>query len=157
MGRNIFLYHGSDQEIADPKCDCSKPGHDFGQCFYTTYSQKTAKKWAEHRFDDKGVVNRYALDLERLGDGNLKIKRFQADAEWAEFVWNNRYVDKYKRPDYDIIIGPIADKGLKKEFIKMRTKGMSFKDVASRIHYDRYKSLQVSFCTPYSLTILNKI
>ena len=39
----------------------------------------------------------------------------------------------------------------------MRTKGLSFADVAARIHYDKYNSLQVSFCTPYSLTILNKV
>lgn len=157
MGHNIFLYHGSDQEIDDPKCDCGSRGHDFGLCFYTTYSRTTAKKWAQKRFSEKGVVNRYALDLERLYDGNLKIKRFHANEEWAEFVWNNRYMSKYKRPDYDIIIGPIADYGLKKEFLKMKTEGLSFAGVASKIHYDRYKSLQVSFCTPYSLTILDKI
>ena len=88
---------------------------------------------------------------------NLKIKRFNADAEWAEFVWRNRFDEKYRRPDYDIIIGPIADLGLKREFIRMRTEGLSFADVASRIHYDKHNSLQVSFCTPYSLTILNKV
>ena len=39
----------------------------------------------------------------------------------------------------------------------MKTEGLSFAEVASKIHYDRYQSLQVSFCTPYSLAILNKI
>lgn len=86
-----------------------------------------------------------------------EIGLVKADAEWAEFVWRNRFDEKYRRPDYDIIIGPIADLGLKREFIRMRTEGLSFADVASRIHYDKYNSLQVSFCTPYSLTILNKV
>lgn len=27
MGRNVFLYHGSDKEIDDPKCDCGSRGH----------------------------------------------------------------------------------------------------------------------------------
>jgi hypothetical protein len=157
MGKNIYLYHGSDQDVVDPKCDHGFKGHDFGQCFYTTYSRATAKNWAAKRFEGKGVVNKYHIDLERLTDGNLKIKRFNADAEWAEFVWNNRFVKKFKRPDYDIIIGPIADFGLKKEFLRMKTEGLSFSEVASRIHYDKYRSLQVSFCTPYSLTVLNKL
>ena len=121
MGKNIYLYHGSDQDVVDPKCDHGFKGHDFGQCFYTTYSRATAKNWAAKRFEGKGVVN------------------------------------KFKRPDYDIIIGPIADFGLKKEFLRMKTEGLSFSEVASRIHYDKYRSLQVSFCTPYSLTVLNKL
>ena len=157
MARNIYLYHGSNQEIAEPKCNVGYKGHDFGQCFYATYSRHTARNWASKRFEKDAVVNKYHIDLERLADGNLKIKRFNADAEWAEFVWRNRFDEKYKRPDYDIIIGPIADLGLKREFIKMRTKGLSFADVAARIHYDKYNSLQVSFYTPYSLTILNKV
>lgn len=157
MSRNIYLYHGSNVKISEPLCDVGEKGHDFGQCFYTTYSRNTAKNWAQKRFPGAEIVNRYSLDLERLLDGRLKIKRFKADAEWAEFVWNNRFVKTFKRPDYDIIIGPIADYGLKKEFIKMKTEGLSFSDVAARIHYDKYKSLQVSFCTPYSLTILNEI
>ena len=90
-----------------------------------------AKNWANKRFEKDAVLNKYHIDLERLVDGNLKIKRFNADAEWAEFVWRNRYDEKYRRPDYDIIIGPIADFGLKREFIKMRTEGLSFSDVAS--------------------------
>ena len=30
MAKNIYLYHGSNQEIVEPKCDVGYKGHDFG-------------------------------------------------------------------------------------------------------------------------------
>lgn len=154
---NVYLYHGTNQRIDNPKWDVGNDGRDFGKCFYTTYDRKTAKDWAEKNFDDYQVVNRYAIDLERLIDGRLKIKRFKADAQWAEFVWRNRFDTKFKRPDYDIIIGPMADRGLKEQFIKMRTEGKTFDEIAPLIHYDRFHSMQVCFCSDYAVSILNLI
>lgn len=106
---NKFLYHGSNQVIEHPICDIGAKGRDFGVCFYTTYSKKTASDWANKNFKEKSVVNRYSVDLEQLSEENLKIKRFSANAEWAEFVWRNRYDERFTRPNYDIIIGPMAD------------------------------------------------
>lgn len=152
---NVYLYHGSNQEIETPRCDVGNEGRDFGKCFYTTYDYKTAKNWAKKNFQEPPVVNRYAIDLERLADGELKIKRFRADAQWARFVWDNRYNTKYKRPCYDIIIGPIADRGLKKQFMKMKTEGKTFEEIAPLIHYDRFRSIQVCFCSDYAVRMLN--
>lgn len=153
--KNMYLFHGSDRRIDTPRWDVGDEGRDFGKCFYTTYDRRTAKNWALKNFNDHQVVNRYAIDLERLSDGRLKIKRFEANAQWAEFVWNNRYNTKFKRPNYDIIIGPMADRGLKEQFIKMKTKGMTFAEIAPLIHYDRFRSMQVCFCSDYAIRMLN--
>lgn len=80
---NVFLFHGTNQEISAPRCDIGSPARDFGMCFYTTYSRKMARRWAKMNFPHHPVVNKYSLDLEKLSDGNLKIKHFVADAEWA--------------------------------------------------------------------------
>ncbi|MCR5394122.1 MAG: DUF3990 domain-containing protein [Bacteroidales bacterium] len=154
---NIYLYHGSNQRIESPKWNIGEEGRDFGRCFYTTYDRRTARDWAKKNFGDNPIVNKYVLDLEKLTDGTLRIKRFNADAEWAEFVWKNRYDRKYRRPDYDIIIGPMADRGLKKQFMKMRTEGKSFAEVAPFIHYDRFQSMQVCFCSDYAVRMLDLI
>lgn len=152
---NVYLYHGSNQKIDTPKWDLGDEGRDFGKCFYTTYDRKTAKNWAKKNFKEHGIVNQYAIDLERLVDGGLKIKRFEANAEWAEFVWSNRYNPKFKRPNYDVIIGPMADRGLKEQFIKMKTEGKTFDEIAPLIHYDKFRSMQVCFCSDYAIGMLN--
>ncbi len=150
----IFLYHGTNTKIACPKWNMGYTGRDFGQCFYTTYDRNTAKIWAVKNFKENAIVNKYTINLEKLNDGGLKIKRFYANAEWAEFVWRNRYDIHFKRPNYDIIIGPIADKDLKQQFIKRKTEGLSFAQVANLIHYDKFHSLQVCFCSDYALSML---
>lgn len=154
---NIYLYHGTDIKIERPRWDLGEEGRDFGRCFYTTYDRRTAKDWARKNFKDSQVVNRYSIDLEKLEDGNLRIKRFKADEEWAEFVWSNRYDRKFKRPNFDIIIGPMADRGLKEQFMKMKTEGKTFKEIAPMIHYDKFKSLQVCFCSDYAINMLKLI
>jgi len=157
MADNIYLYHGSNIVIASPKWDFGEKGRDFGLCFYTTYSRRTAKDWATKNYGHNPIVNKYAIDLEKLSDCNLKIKHFMADAEWAEFVWKNRYDTHFKRPDYDIIIGPMADRGLKEQFIKMRLNDLTFADIAPQIHYSKFKSLQVCFCSEQAVNMLTLI
>lgn len=152
---NVYLYHGTNQRIKDPRWDVGEIGRDFGRCFYTTYDRKTASDWARKNYSDNPIENRYSIDLEKLTDGRLKIKRFEANAEWAEFVWRNRYDERFKRPDYDIIIGPMADRGLKEQFLKMRIEGKTFEEIAPLIHYDKFNSLQVCFCSDYATRMLN--
>lgn len=154
---NVYLYHGTGVRIEEPRWDLGDEGRDFGRCFYTTYDRKTASDWARKNHGASPVVNRYSIDLERLTDGTLKVKRFKADAEWAEFVWRNRYDRRFKRPNYDVIIGPMADRGLKEQFMKMRTEGKTFAEVAPLIHYDKFKSLQICFCSDYAVRMLNLV
>jgi len=116
-----------------------------------------ATDWAIKHSALYPVVNCFVVNFKDIGSGNLKIKRFKADAEWAEFVYNNRYNRNYHRPDYDIIIGPLADKGLSEQMVKAQREGKSFKEIAPQIHYDRYHEIQVCFCTDFALTLLKRV
>ncbi len=157
MAVNNLLYHGSDIVIDNPQWNNGSKRRDFGQCFYTTYSLPMARGWAKKRCPQKPIVNKYALDLEKLESCNLRIKRFTADAEWARFIWDNRQEPNFTRPDYDIIIGPIADRGLSEKFALIKNEGKSFEDIAPMIEYTRYKTLQIGFCSERALRILNRI
>ena len=49
---NVYLYHGTNQRIKDPRWDVGEIGRDFGRCFYTTYDRKTASDWARKNYSD---------------------------------------------------------------------------------------------------------
>ena len=150
----FVLYHGSDTGVKTPVWNLGSRFRDFGQCFYTTYDRDTAKEWAEKITSSHPVVNKYALNLKNVQTTELRIKRFQADEEWVRFVFENRENAKYKRPAYDIIIGPIADRGLQQEFKKVKTGRATFAEIAPLIQYDKYHSYQVAFCTDRALKLL---
>lgn len=151
----FVLYHGSDTNVKRPVWNSGSRFRDFGQCFYTTYDRDTAKDWAVKMTALYPVVNKYALNLKSVQTMDLRIKRFQADEEWARFVYENRENSRFKRPAYDIIIGPIADKGLQDEFRKVKSGKASFAEIAPLIHYDRFHSYQVAFCTDRALKLLS--
>lgn len=151
------LYHGSDVIIDTPQWNSGSKRRDFGQCFYTTYSLPMARGWARKRNQVNPIVNKYAIDLELLESCDLRIKRFEANAEWARFIWSNRQDPDYIRPDYDIIIGPIADRGLSEKFALITNEGKTFEEIAPMIECTRYKTLQIGFCSERALRILNRI
>lgn len=153
----LLLYHGSDQQVNIPEWNHGSRYRDFGHCFYTTHSRAMARDWAEKASLLTPVVNGYAIDFEVVETHNLRIKRFRADAEWAEFVYNNRFNPGYKRPQYDIIVGPVADCGLTEQFSRIETEGLTFADVAPLIKYERYKEMQVCFCSEYAVKLLKRI
>lgn len=64
------------------------------------------------------------------------------------------YKEKFVRPDYDIIIGPIADNTLQNWFNKIEEDDMSFCEVASRIQYTKFKDNQYAFCSARFLKLL---
>jgi hypothetical protein len=150
----FILYHGSDTNVKLPVWNLGSRYRDFGQCFYTTYDRETAEDWADKMNTLYPVINKYALNLKHFQTADLRIKRFAADAEWAEFVYNNRENSRFHRPAYDIIIGPIADRGLALEFKKVKHRKASFAEIAPLIHYDKYNSYQVAFCTDKALQLL---
>lgn len=83
----LLLYHGSDQQVNIPEWNHGSRYRDFGHCFYTTHSRAMARDWAEKASLLTPVVNGYAIDFEVVETHNLRIKRFRANAEWAEFVY----------------------------------------------------------------------
>ena len=150
----FVLYHGSDTDVKHPVWNLGSRYRDFGQCFYTTYDRETAKDWADKIGLLFPIVNRYALSLKHMQTADLRVKRFEANAEWAQFVYNNRENPSFRRPAYDIIIDPIADRGLSLEFKKVKQGKASFAEIAPLIHYDKYNSFQVAFCTEKALNLL---
>lgn len=96
----FVLYHGSDTDVKHPVWNSGSRYRDFGQCFYTTYDRETAKDWAEKIGSLFPIVNRYALSLKHMQTANLRVKRFDANAEWAQFVYNNRENPRFHRPAY---------------------------------------------------------
>lgn len=152
--KQFTLYHGSNTNVKMPVWDSGSKFRDFGQCFYTTYDLRTAKDWAEKLSLITPTINKYVLNLKRIKTSVLSIKRFNADAEWARFVFDNRENERFKRPAYDIIIGPIADRGLANLFMKVKSGEKTFEEIAPLIQYNRFKSYQVAFCSNNALDCL---
>lgn len=153
----LLLYHGSDQKVETPEWNHGSRYRDFGQCFYTSHSRQMAKDWADKMSLLHPVVNSYSLDFREAETCNLRIKRFRANAEWAEFIYNNRFNAAYRRPEYDIIVGPLADRGLTEQFAKIEAEGLTFAEIAPLINYSRYKEMQVCFCSDYAVKLLKRI
>ena len=107
--RSLILYHGTDSKILTPDLTKCNAYRDFGRAFYLSYNKGLARNWAEKKNRTQAKVNGYGLVLNNVEDGCLKIKRFKADEKWAKFVYENRTKEGYVRPDYDIVIGPIAN------------------------------------------------
>ena len=92
------LYHTGDREIRYPDIHHGRKNADFGWGFYLTPDREFTCRWAgEH-----AVVNEYELD-----ESELEIRRFSRDADWFQYIFNNRRL----RDDVnaDVIIGPIAN------------------------------------------------
>lgn len=100
----LILYHTGFEIIKDPKLDIGRKNADFGQGFYLSRDIEFSKRWAKERKGTSTHINKYELLLD-----DLKIKEFNNDKEWFNYIFKNRnnYEDIYK--DYDVIIGPIAN------------------------------------------------
>ena len=152
--KSLILYHGTDSKIPKPDLQKCNAYRDFGQAFYLSYNKGLAKDWAAKKSRTHAKINDYGLILNDVENGPLKIHRFKADEKWAKFIYDNRTNAKFARPDYDIIIGPIADNSLQNWFNKMEEEELSFSEVASHIRYDKFKDNQFAFCSTKSLKLL---
>lgn len=94
----IKLYHSSSNIIKDISLTKGRKNADFGQGFYLSDNLEFSYKWS----NNNSIINVYELNM-----ANLKIKRFEKDLDWLNYIKNNRkQIDLYK--DYDLIIGPIS-------------------------------------------------
>lgn len=152
------LFHGTRYVFQNPELNKCRKYKDFGQGFYLTKNKKMAQNWAKKQDSTIGpiFVNTYEIDDEILTSGELNVRNFGANREWVEFVYNNRMDECFTHP-YDIVIGPIADKGLSEHFAKIQRREKRFEDIINDIHYDRFKGLQYCFCTEKAIDKLRNI
>ncbi len=100
----LRLYHTGFEEIKNPDVNYGRRNADFGGGFYLSDSLDFAERWATSRKDRDTYINTYELDLT-----NLKVKRFEKDTEWFDYISKNRAGFKDSLADFDVITGPIAN------------------------------------------------
>ena len=98
------LFHVGFARLVHPDVFYGRKNADFAQGFYTSPDEDFVKKWAKTRPDQETILNIYELNEE-----GLKIKRFDRNEEWFEYIFNNRHFKEDYLSDYDVIIGPIAN------------------------------------------------
>ena len=148
------LFHGTDRTFTEPDLEQARDNTDFGKGFYLTEKEAVANDWVKGK--DVKNVNIYELTLESLPSCKLQIKRYEADAQWAKYVYNNRR-GIIKSNKYDIVIGPIADNGLNKLFDEIDRKLATFEEIAPKLRLLRFKASQFCFKTPNSLNLLEYV
>ncbi len=146
------LFHGTIHEFTIPDPSRGRVGTDFGAGFYLTDSERMADDWLNG--EENKHVNIYELTLSKISSCSLHIRRYEtASIEWAKFVYNNRRARKSSNR-YDIIIGPLADNSLNKWFSQIDNNLITWEELAEKIEFRKYRSLQFCFKTPKSVKLL---
>ncbi len=97
------VYHTGFNRIEFPNIESGRINADFGQGFYLSPDYDFAKNWGN--LTGKIVfLNEYDFDK-----NNLKIKTFEKNEEWFDYIMNNRFNKKDYLNNFDVIIGPIAN------------------------------------------------
>jgi len=108
----MFLYHGSNVKVDNPRLIGQTRGLDFGPGFYLTTSEEQALRFSEivfkRRKNGSPIVNVYGFDM-AAAEKTLAIRKFDsANVEWLRFVAENR-LKTYQGSDYDMVIGAVAN------------------------------------------------
>lgn len=91
----ITLYHGSPNEVVEPRYGLGNDKHDYGRGFYLTDDVDLAKEWAVcHPDQANGWVHAYELDM-----GGLRILDFQQHdtLTWLAELMKHRDASDSKR------------------------------------------------------------
>lgn len=91
MGKDIIIYHGSQQIVEIPKYGIGKTYNDYGQGFYCTESIELAKEWACPVKND-GYSNKYVLHMDGLNVQYLTKGSFNI-LNWLAILLKNRKFD----------------------------------------------------------------
>lgn len=115
----ITLFHGGSHQIDIPEIRELERTLDFGRGFYTTTSFEQAERLVRNRISSKrwnhGYVNTYLFNDAKAFE-DLSIKCFPAaNDEWVDFVLKNRMIEGFSH-DYDIVIGPVANDNVYRQF-----------------------------------------
>lgn len=89
MGKQITLYHGSNEIVECPEWGRGRIQNDYGQGFYCTAYFELACEWASKKEDVNGYANEYTLDL-----SDLKVLDLSGSAynilNWITLLIQNR-------------------------------------------------------------------
>ena len=116
----MFVYHGSDVAVENPKLIIPNRTLDYGSGFYTTMNLKQAESFAHNvvnRNEGRGrpIVSYYEIDYDKILRELSVLKFDHPDDKWLDFVYTNRTA-KYTGTWYDIIIGPVANDSVYRVF-----------------------------------------
>ena len=123
----LQLFHMGFQIIKEPDIKRGRSNADFGQGFYLSDNEEFSKRWARKRKDMIPYLNKYLLNTD-----SLKIKTFERDMEWYDYIFSNRLGKRDSLSEYDVIIGPIANDTLY-DTIGLLTSGMLKKSQALEV------------------------
>jgi hypothetical protein len=112
------VFHGSGQVVKYPSPERGRSNTDFGQGFYCTRNLQQAIEWAIKTDSKNPIINVYQLsDI-----STLRYKNFDTySMDWLDCVAAFRS-DRQPEMPYDIIEGPVADRGLFINLAKYRNK-----------------------------------
>ena len=74
------LYHTGFEIIKEPDIHFGRKNADFSQGFYLSDNRDFSVRWARERKGKSTFINEYELECE-----GLKIKRFERNAEWFSY------------------------------------------------------------------------
>ena len=103
-GMEMRLWHTGFAEIPHPDIHYGRRNADFGQGFYLSDDLRFSQRWARERRGMQTYINEYTLTLT-----GLKIKRFHRDADWFDYIFQNRAGAADTLAGYDVAAGPIAN------------------------------------------------
>jgi len=100
----LLLYHTGFHERRSPDIRAGWKNADFGQGYYLTPDRDFARRWATERKGESTFVNVYELDTDGLN--LLELDRGEA---WFDYIFRNRAGQPDTMPEYDVILGPVAN------------------------------------------------
>lgn len=149
----MYLYHGSNVAVINPKLINSKRTLDFGNAFYLTSDLEQAKRWAKLITNRRGEGIPTISVFEFKPTNEIKILKFnEPNYEWLELISINRKLEYYKNK-HDIIIGPVANDNTM-PVINLYLNGQYTKEEAIKRLLPQKLKDQYAFKTPKSLECL---
>lgn len=156
----ITLYHGSDTRIEAIDLSKSQMHKDFGRGFYLSAEFKQAMAFAKYKaakpksVSHKPFVSSFIFDELSITDGSLRVMQFSSYTEaWIDFIDANRAATN---PDYDLVIGPIADDQVRTQFVRYKNGEISKAELLQSLKYKRL-TFQYCFITPLAISKLRPL
>ena len=153
----MFVYHGSNMEVKNPKLIIPNRALDFGNGFYATTNIIQAKNFAQNvvkRNKGKGLptVTIYEFHPDNLPE-NFDILSFEGpNEEWFNFVCNNR-LKNYSGEKYDIVYGPVANDQVYQTFLAYEEGILKYHQALENLKIAELYN-QYTFCTERAVNLL---